>query len=86
MSKEKSESQKKVTVPAHIFEQMLRGIMAGGEGTEHWKDELLHWSFTSAQLDQLIVDLKKGSEGKGGEVDPKALIEFIETKIKNRKD
>ena len=27
-----------------------------------------------------------GTEGKGGDVDPKALIEFIETKIKNRKD
>jgi hypothetical protein len=86
MTKEKSESQKKVAVPAHIFEQMIRGLMAGGDGTEHWKDELLHWSFTSAQLDQLIGDLKKGSEGKGGDTASKEIIDFIETKIKNRKD
>jgi hypothetical protein len=86
MSKEKTESQKKVAVPAHIFEQMIRGLMVGGEGTEHWKDELLHWSFTPAQLDQLIHDLKQGSEGKGGDTHSKEIIEFIETKIKNRKD
>lgn len=85
MTKEKSEL-KKVPVPAHIFENMLRGILNDGAENGGWKDDLLHWSYTNAQLDLLVEELTKGIGSENEQDDAKEIIDFIETKIRNRKD
>jgi hypothetical protein len=77
-------------VPAHIFESMLRGSLSGENNLDTWKDELLHWSFTTHQLDQLVSELKKKARPDGGgetiELDPKLskdILDFIEKKMRN---
>lgn len=73
-------------VPAHIFESMLRSAMNAEGDLSVWKDELLHWDYTSAQLDQFESALKEGAKQKSFAAHAKEAIEFIESKIRNRKD
>lgn len=85
MTKEKSEV-KRVAVPAHIFENMLRGNLSDGAEAGGWKDDLLHWTYTNAQLDLLVEELTRRIEEKNEKDDAKEIINFIEAKIRNRKD
>ncbi|MBK9190195.1 MAG: hypothetical protein IPM77_01160 [Crocinitomicaceae bacterium] len=76
----------RAAVPAHIFESMLRSAMNSEGDLSVWKDELLHWDYTAAQLDQFESALKEGAKQKSFATNAKEAIEFIETKIRNRKD
>jgi hypothetical protein len=85
MSKEKS-VVKRAIVPAHKFEAMLRATSNGGGGLNHWKDDLHDWTFSPAQLNQLISDLKNGSANEQEKSDALEIVQYIESKIKTRKD
>jgi hypothetical protein len=73
-------------VPAHIFESMLRSAMNAEGDLSVWKDELLHWDYSATQLDQFESALKEGGKQKSFAAQSKETIEFIESKIRNRKD
>lgn len=81
-----SESKPRIAVPAHIFESMLRSAMSAEGSLKDWKDELLHWSYSSAQLDQFNAALKEGAKNPEFKNTAKETQDFIETKIRNRKD
>lgn len=83
---EKRKGTERAPVPAHVFEAMLRGTLGNEEGgIAIWKETLLHWYFTSAQLDQLTTELKKGdiSADKGGLEFSADILEFIDSKIRD---
>ncbi|MBK7127897.1 MAG: hypothetical protein IPM74_14320 [Crocinitomicaceae bacterium] len=76
----------KVDVPAHLFESMLRTAMNSEGSLSDWKDALLHWEFSTDKLNQFIDALKEGAKKTEYKTSAKETMEFIESKLKNRKD